>query len=117
MTVDLLRLILSVYFGVGCGLLAIVFASLYVAGRIITEPHDRTPLGTWAGRFFLAFGVVCASIAALFVARWADLNKDEGPAVMVLPILLVGGLALTCSIAFGVRVFPLVVDKIRRGEL
>ena len=117
MTIDLLRLILSVYFGIGCGVLAIVFASLYVAGRIITKPEDRTPLGTRAGRFFLAFAGVCASIAALFVARWADLNKDEGAAVVVLPILLAGGIALTCSIVFGVQVFPLIVDKIRKGEL
>lgn len=102
---DDIRLGSSLLFGLLAIPNALLFALLWLVGRVVTRDEDRHPLGLWFGRFSLAFAVVMACVATLLLNRWADINPDYGPDWIASAASLMGSGALIMA---GVALFKLV---------
>lgn len=117
MSASAISIALSLAVGVMCAPMGVALTMLFILGKRLTEPKDRTKLGTWLAWFCLCSGAFLLAMAVLLFLRWGDLDGSDVPYVISMPLRV---LALASLIGANVCVIgaaPHMIDRIENGIL
>lgn len=119
MSTETFNVAIGIYLGVACLPFSGLFLSFFLAGRMVTPKDQRSDIGAFFGWFSLCFSILLAAIAGMTLTRWADgdghLTGQEEVVNTVLRLL--GAIAITVAIPIAFKLGPLVLTKMREGQL
>ncbi len=116
MTADNTAHALTITLAVGTAVLGILFLSLAIAGRVLTQPSDRTRLGTALGHVCGSQAIFLTTLVVFFVARITRATDQpiqfQPPWLDLLIRLALAG-SITWALIAALIALPLVAQALR----